>query len=103
MHESLIAMVSSRLFWKLFLAFVGLHFVAAIVFGQVVAHWQEGQIRQQLDDRLRDVAVLVQSSVGDQLSKGRSNALQEEVRELGKNIGTRLTLIDRKGTVLADS
>jgi two-component system phosphate regulon sensor histidine kinase PhoR len=96
-------MLSSRIFWKLLLACAGLNLVAAIVFGTIVAGWQERQLVDQVASRLRDAALLLRNDLAERMPAGRSAALQQYVGQLGEETGMRLTLVAMDGTVLADS
>ncbi len=96
-------MWSSRLFWKLFAAYAALSLVATIVFVLVVSQWQERQIVGQVTKRLSDSAVLTEHGVRPLWAEGPSESLQTYIRQLGQKIGTRITLIDGDGVVLADS
>jgi two-component system phosphate regulon sensor histidine kinase PhoR len=96
-------MLSSRIFWKLLLACAGLNLVAALIFGTVITSWQKGQLVDQIERRLSEAAVLLRDQLAQKMSAGRSDALQELVQQLGKEIGIRVTLIALNGDVLADS
>ncbi len=96
-------MFSSRLFWKLFLACAGLNLVAAMAFGLILSGWQEDLILEQVDGRLRNAALLVRSTLADQMPAGRTAALQQEIEHLGRETDTRFTLVTMDGLVLADS
>ena len=96
-------MWSSRLFWKMFLAFAALVLVAVTVCMAIVSGWQEDQLVAQVQRRLRDAALLVRDDVQAELAAGRSEALQETVRRLGRETETCFTLVDAAGRVLADS
>ncbi len=96
-------MWSSRLFWKLFVAYAALTLVATITFVMVVSRWQEAQIVDQVNMRLSSSAVLARSDVQPLWADGATEALQSHVRQLGKAIDTRITLIASDGVVLADS
>jgi len=96
-------MWSSRLFWKVFLGFVGLIVLSAAVFGYLVTEGQENQVSEQLRERLRVSAVLLGQMVGESLDSEDRERLQAEVRRLGQETQTRFTVVDLNGTVLADS
>lgn len=96
-------MWSSRLFWKLFLVYAGLNIASAIVFVLIVSGRQQTQIVEQVQQRLHDSAVIMRSSLDDTFQQGFSEELQKKIRNLGAETGTRLTLIDMDGTVIADS
>lgn len=84
-------------------ASAGLNLAAAVVFGVLLSNWQEEQVIEQIERRLRDAALLVRGELAGQLSAGRSEELQRFVRQLGKTTETRFTLIDAEGAVLAES
>ncbi|WP_339728849.1 ATP-binding protein [uncultured Gimesia sp.] len=96
-------MWSSRLFWKLFLVYAGLNIASAIVFVLIVSGRQQEQVVEQVQQRLHDSAVIMQSSLDGIFEQGLTERLQEKVKKLGKQTGTRLTLIDLDGLVIADS
>jgi two-component system, OmpR family, phosphate regulon sensor histidine kinase PhoR len=96
-------MLFSRLFWKLLLACAGLNLAAAVIFGIVVSGWQEAQIIDQINGRLRDASLLARGQLADLMPAGRSVELQQAVRQLGQETGLRFTLVGTDGAVLADS
>lgn len=97
------AMVFSRLFWKLVLACAGLNLAAASFFGVAASKWQERQIVEQAEQRLRDAAFVARSELAELMKQRRSEELQENVRQLGHETGMRFSLVDVDGSVLADS
>jgi len=96
-------MWSSRLFWKLFLAYAALIVLTVGACSGIVAGWQEDQLVEQVRRRLRDSATLLRDNVGGQLPTASGESLQQQVRSLGEQISTRFTLVDATGKVLADS
>ena len=96
-------MLSSRVFWKLLAASAGLNFAAALVFGAVVSRWQDDQLVEQLEHRLRDAAFLAGDDLAAQIAAGRSEARQARVRRLAEMTDILLTVVALDGTVLADS
>ena len=102
-------MWSSRLFLKLFLTYAGLILLTTGVCSAIIAGWQEEQLMEQVQRRLRDSAVLLSSAVmdsersRDEHFAGNSELLQQQVQELGRRTETRFTLVDESGSVLADS
>ncbi|QDT99720.1 HAMP domain-containing sensor histidine kinase [Gimesia aquarii] len=96
-------MWSSRLFWKLFLVYAGLNIASAIVFALIVSGRQQTQVDEQVRQRLHDSAVIMGSSLEGVFQQGPTESLQKKVKKLGKKTGTRLTLIDMDGVVIADS
>ena len=80
-------MLSSRVFWKLLAASAGIYLAAALVFGLLVSRWQADELSEQVDGRLRNAALLVADDLADQIAVGRSEALQQRVRKLGRADG----------------
>lgn len=96
-------MWSSRLFWKLFVSYALLNLAATVTFVLIVSGWQQDLVIEQVRQRLHDSAVLVRSQLEELLPEGRSEKLQSQVRRLGNEIDTRITLVSMDGVVLADS
>jgi two-component system phosphate regulon sensor histidine kinase PhoR len=102
-------MWSSRLFWRLFLTYAALTVVAAIVFVLLFLSRQRAAIEAEVRQRLRDEAavleVLAESAweSADAPVEELRATWQPKLESLGREIGTRLTLIQPDGTVLADS
>jgi two-component system phosphate regulon sensor histidine kinase PhoR len=102
-------MWSSRLFWRLFLSYSALTVAAAVAFAVVFQGRQREAVETEVQERLRDEAIVVQSLA--EAAWESPDAPVEELRAvwqpkleaLGMQIGTRLTLIQADGTVLADS
>jgi two-component system phosphate regulon sensor histidine kinase PhoR len=59
--------------------------------------------RQTLSDDLKSLAFTLRASVAESVDRGRPDRLESTVRQLGKELRTRITVIDASGTVLADS
>ena len=96
-------MWSSRLFWRLFLAYAGLVLVTTAVFAALVAARQEEQVLSYLRERLHDDAVFLRSYVRSEIAAGSSQSLQDTATRLGREARTRVTLVAANGAVLADS
>ncbi|MFM9961526.1 MAG: ATP-binding protein [Planctomycetaceae bacterium] len=102
-------MWSSRLFWRLFLTYASLTVVAAVVFVVIFLKWQheavEAEVRQRMQDEaavLLHVADPSWAASGVPLEELRAT-WQPKLEALGREVGTRLTLVLADGTVLADS
>lgn len=102
-------MWSSRLFWRLFLTYAALTVVAAIAFVVIFLSRQREAIEAEVKQRLRDEAAVLRLLAEPVWES--SDAPVEELRatwqpkleSLGREVGTRLTLVRADGTVLADS
>jgi two-component system phosphate regulon sensor histidine kinase PhoR len=92
----------SRIFWRLFGTFGLLLLASMALLGVVLARRVEQHYQKQIRDNLLTRAVLVQEAFQD-WSPERLSALRQRVTALGREIGTRITLLDKDGNVLADS
>ncbi len=87
------------MFWQMFLAFGLLIVLALCALGVVVGAWVEQQSLQQIEERLKAKAILVEEIV-----RGRKFAeLQSLVEGLRARTETRITLIAPDGSVVAES
>jgi len=93
----------SRLSLKLFLVYAALNFGLAAGCVSLIASWQRRLTEEQVELRLRDTALALQSDVRDLLSAGKRDQLQRIAVELGGAAGIRVTIVDRDGAVLADT
>ncbi len=96
-------MRSSQLFWRMFLAYAGLVLLGIIASTASIASWEEDQLIEQANRRLRDAGILLRDNVASRLPNEPSEQLQNEIRELSKQLDMRLTIIAADGEVLADS
>lgn len=102
-------MWSSRLFWRLFLTYAALTVVAAIVFVLIFLRQQRVAIESEVRQRLRDEAAVLRLLAepvwesGDAPIEELRATWQPKLSNLGREVGTRLTLLLSDGTVLVDS
>ncbi|WP_417847349.1 ATP-binding protein [Thalassoglobus sp.] len=96
-------MLSSRLFWKIFGTYAALTLVAALSFVAIQSSRQREIVIEQAQQRLHDSAVILRSHMADSFEEGPSAELQQTLEKLGKQNGTRMTLIAEGGTVIGDS
>lgn len=96
-------MWSSRLFWKLFIAYAGLILAATAIFAALISARQKAQVESYLEERLRDDAALLRSQVEPWLGSETHADLQALVRRLSDQTKIRMTVVDGEGNVLADS
>ncbi|QDT32915.1 Alkaline phosphatase synthesis sensor protein PhoR [Thalassoglobus polymorphus] len=96
-------MLSSRLFWKIFGTYAALTLVAALSFVAIQSSRQREIVIEQAQQRLHDSAVILRSRMADSFEKGQTAELQQTLVQLGKQNGTRLTLVTEDGTVIGDS
>jgi two-component system phosphate regulon sensor histidine kinase PhoR len=96
-------MRSSQLFWRMFLAYAGLVLLGIIATTWSIASWQEDQLIEQCNRRLRDAGILLRNNVADRLPDNPSEQIQDEIGELSRQLEMRLTVIAADGQVLSDS
>jgi hypothetical protein len=83
----------ARLFGKLLVSSLALTLLTVVLIGALVAWRLERPVLQEEAQVLRAKAVLVRELVIPALDKAPDAALQERVRTVGTEIGTRLTVI----------
>ena len=102
-------MWSSRLFWRLFLTYAALTVVATVVFVVLFQSRQRAAIESEVRQRLRDEAAVLRLlsepvwELPDAPVEELRATWQPKLQSLGREVGTRLTLVRADGTVLADS
>ena len=95
--------MSSRLFWKIFAAYAALTLVSAMVLVAVLSSRQQDIVVERVEQRLHDSAVLLRDDMADVFQNGPGAELQDTLKRLGEQTGTRMTLVAEDGTVLGDS
>lgn len=92
-----------RLVWQLYPSYLLLIFLILLAVGWYVS----GELRnfhyQQTADDLRARALLVEHQLQGQISDSHQHRLSQLVKKLGTQSGTRITIIQQDGRVLADS
>jgi two-component system phosphate regulon sensor histidine kinase PhoR len=94
-------MWGSRTFWRIFGTYSLLLLCAIVALALVIPGRMTRRYQQQMDEKLRGQALLVLELI----KAGKDNAppTEAQVHRLGSEIGTRITLLDRDGRVLADT
>ena len=90
----------SRLFWKLFASYGLLVVSTAATIGALEHRRVRDSSQEGLERTLRAQCVLLRFHAG---RPSHGGGLREEVRELARDTGLRITLIDPEGRVVADS
>jgi len=93
----------SRLFWKLFASYTALNLVATAAVVSIMFVWQHQQVVDQIRLRLHESATVIRNAVESDLAARNTEAMQRRVRELSREIDTRITIVDMDGEVVADS
>ncbi len=97
-------MFRSRYLWKLYASYAFLILLTIAVVGALVAGRIEKDAMVEIDRRLESQTRLLRElAVGDLARGSELRHLQEKVHSLGREVGTRFTVIDASGVVLADS
>nr|XP_061811868.1 sensor protein kinase WalK-like [Nerophis lumbriciformis] len=91
----------SRFLWKLYAGYALLILLTALLVGFLVAPRVERAAIQETDRRLKGEAALLREVAKSGL--GMPLVLQRRVRTLGREVGTRLTVMTADGVVVADS
>jgi two-component system, OmpR family, phosphate regulon sensor histidine kinase PhoR len=90
------------MFWRLFGTYGVLMLGAIGLLGAVLVSRVEKHYAHQIDERLKRNALFIADLVRD-WPPGQAELLENKVRAWGQENGTRITLLDRSGRVLADS
>ncbi|MFT5522355.1 MAG: two-component system phosphate regulon sensor histidine kinase PhoR [Pirellulaceae bacterium] len=87
----------------MFIIYATINLIAAATFIVVVTGWDTTNSMIQVQKRLTDSAKLIASNAVETLSSSPVESNQTTIRQLGRDIETRVTLINERGVVLADS
>jgi two-component system phosphate regulon sensor histidine kinase PhoR len=95
--------LASRFHWKVYAGIVSLVLGTTALLGFLVSRRIERDALEDLERSLRAKAALLADLAVPSLAGDQDPALQERLRRLGDEIGTRLTVVGTDGAVLADS
>lgn len=95
-------MLRSRTFWRLFGSSTILVLTSISLLGVVIVRRVERHFLEQTEETLQKRAILVRHIVRSEVEEPQAD-LQNHIRVLGAEIGTRITLLADDGRVLADS
>lgn len=96
-------MLRSRFLWKIYGGYAVLILVTAGLVGLLVKDLIERETLAEVDLRLELEARLLRTVVKEELERSDGTLLERRVRELGRELGTRFSVIAADGVVLADS
>ncbi|MGI6656040.1 MAG: ATP-binding protein [Desulfobulbus sp.] len=91
-----------RLFWQIFPACAGITVISLVLAAWLVTSVGQDFHLEQLKKNIRERALLIEPTIHS-LSQGPAHLLEDYVRTTGRRASTRITVIDGRGTVLADS
>lgn len=96
-------MIRSRFSWKLIAGLLLPIFLSTAIVGGIAIRSIEQDSTEEIRRSLAAQAALLRNVAADRLDQPHQSVLKQEVRSLGEEVGTRLTIIDAQGLVLADS
>ena len=96
-------MFRSKFFWRLFSSYALLIFLTVGAIGALVYDKYSRSLQEQVSTDLRNVAVALGELSQDDFSGVDRRYLRRRVAEVSLRTGRRITMIQRDGTVLADS
>ncbi len=96
-------MPSLKIVWKLFLVQISLILISLLAISLYVGFSLKGYFLEQVVSQLNTSAALVRDLVKEELTGGRKDRVDPLVKRLGKEIHSRVTVMDHRGTVQGDS
>ena len=96
-------MWTSRIFWRPLVLFVLLIVISGFIAHSMMSMLQRQQLIDQLDLRLRSIAVAIRPQVNEHLSENQEVAIDSFVEDISEQTKARITIIKLDGLVLADS
>ena len=96
-------MVRTKIVWKLFLTYIVLIVICALTVGIFATVSLRNYYLEGIASNLKSSAHLVKNLVKQDLSSGNVSNIDFRSKILGKEISTRITIIDKEGLVLGDS
>jgi len=96
-------MLRSGVFWKLYAGYVTLVLASALAVGILVSRKMESESLAEVRRSLTRQAVLLREITFPSTAGAGTTGLQQRVQDLGRDLGTRLTVVTPDGTVIADS
>ena len=96
-------MLRSRFFWKLYAGYSALILISSVVVGITISRGVERDTLQEVRQSLEARATFLREMATRYLTGSPDSSVQDRVRALGTQVGTRLTVIRADGVVIADS
>ena len=96
-------MLRSRILWKLFSGYVVLILLSISIVGILISKQVEEETLSEIERSLYLRATFLQNIALELLSNSSNIKIQDRIKNLGKKIDTRFTVININGSVLADS
>jgi len=95
--------MKGRITWKLYGAFIFLTFIAVFVLNFYVSLRLRGNFEEKISEKLRSSAILVGNILKEDLLEQKQQEIQETIKNLSSQLGSRITIIQQDGRVLGDS
>tara|TARA_Y100001936_G_scaffold93542_2_gene92104 strand:+ start:962 stop:2740 length:1779 start_codon:yes stop_codon:yes gene_type:complete len=96
-------LLRSRILWKLFSGYVVLILLSISIVGILISKQVEEETLSEIERSLYLRATFLQNIALELLSNSSNIKIQDRIKNLGKKIDTRFTVININGRVLADS
>lgn len=96
-------MIHSRIFQKLYTGFVLIILFCTAIISLMIARQTQQDSLTEIEKSLKSQATIIRESIIPALSSDHSDNLQQHIIKMTHGIDTRITIIARDGTVLADS
>ncbi len=96
-------MFHSRFLWRLFASYAALILISIAVIGGMILNRMENDSLEEIKRSLKSQVILFKDIAAGYLTGPAGDSIREHIRSLGAELGTRLTIIDAEGVVLADS
>ncbi len=97
------AMLKSHMLWKIYSLFAVVILLSALVIGGLVGRHTTHNKLSDIQTTLQARSLLLAELAAPHFSEPPDQAFQQTVQALGKEMNTRLTVINAQGVVLADS
>ncbi|MFQ5700223.1 MAG: ATP-binding protein [Acidobacteriota bacterium] len=96
-------MLSSRILWKLYAGYAIVILISTVIVGGLISRRIEAETLDEIQRSLSARAFLLRDAAARSFLSAGDASLQARIRTIGRQIGTRLTVIRSDGLVLADS
>ena len=96
-------MLKRKLVWKLFFTQTLLILISLTIVGFYITSSLKNYYLSQITSQLESNAILIRNLVKEEIQEGKESRIDILAKELGREIHSRVTVIDLKGVVLGDS
>lgn len=96
-------MIHSRIFLKLYAGFVLIILFCTAIISLMIGRQMQQDSLLEIENSLKSTATIIRESIIPTLSSDQPDKLQQRIIQMTHDVDTRITIIARDGTVLADS